>query len=230
MAGASGSQALGEKLSDSWGAYLKPASFQGSLCFGPNRGRNVTFVSPAAWIEAEPGPPPEEALAEVTRRYLGAYGPATAAEYSRWWGPRRPAQATRYFRALGDEAMEIDVEGEPHWAMAEQVAEIASTAPSGAVRLLPAFDPYVIGSARDIPAILSPEYKARVHRPQGWLSPVLVADGRIEGVWSHERARGQLSLRVEPFGEVAGAVRDGAEAEAERLAAFFGDELALEWG
>ena len=229
VAEASGSPALGKKLSDSWGAYLKLASFQGSLCFGPNRGRNVTFVSPAAWIEAEPGPPPEEALAKVTRRYLGAYGPATAAEYSRWWGPRRPAQATRYLRALGDEAMEVDVEGEPHWAMAEQAAEIAGTAPSGAVRLLPAFDPYVIGSARDIAAILAPEYKARVHRPQGWISPVLLVDGRIEGVWSHERARGQLSLTVEPFGEVAGAVRDGAEAEAERLAAFFGDELALEW-
>jgi len=230
VAVASGLPALGEKLSDSWGAYLKPASFRGSLCFGPNRGRNVTFVSPAAWIGAAPGPAPEEALAEVTRRYLGAYGPATAAEYSRWWGPRRPAQATRYLRALDEEAVEVNVAGEPHWALATQVAEIAGTAPSGTVRLLPAFDPYVIGSARDVPAILAPEYKARVHRPQGWISPVLLVDGRIEGVWSHERARGQLSVTVEPFGEVVGAVREGAEAEAEHLAAFFGDELALEWG
>ncbi len=229
VAAASGSRSLGEKLSDSWGAYLKPASFQGSLCFGPNRGRNVTFVSPAAWIGAQPGPPPEEALAEVTRRYLGAYGPATAAEYSRWWGPRRPTQATRSFRALGDEAVEVDIEGEPHWALATQVAEMAGTAPSGAVRLLPGFDPYVIGSARDVPAILSPEHKARVHRPQGWISPVLLVDGRIEGVWSHERARGQLSLMVEPFGKLASGVREAAGAEAERLAAFFGDELALEW-
>ena len=230
VAEASGSQAVGEKLADSWGAYLKPASFQGSLCFGPNRGRNVTFVSPATWIEAEPGPAPEEALAEVTRRYLGVYGPATAAEYSRWWGPRRPAQATRYFRALGEEAVEVDVEGEPHWALAADVGEIAGTAPAGAVRLLPAFDPYVVGSARDVAAILSSEYKARVHRPQGWISPVLLVDGRIEGVWSHERTRGQLAVTIEPFGEVAGTVRKGAAAEAERLAAFYGDELALEWG
>ncbi len=230
VAEASGSRALGEKLGDSWGAYLKPASFRGSLCFGPNSGRHVTFVSPAAWIEAEPGPPPEEALAKVTRRYLGAYGPATAAEYSRWWGPRRPAQATRYFRALEDEAVEVDIEGEPHWALSAQVAEMAGTAASGAVRLLPAFDPYVIGSARDVPAILSPEYKTRVHRPQGWISPVLLVDGRIKGVWSHERARGRLSLTIEPFGDLPDETREGAEAEAERLAAFFGDELALEWG
>ncbi len=230
VAEASGSPALGEKLGDSWGAYLKPASFQGSLCFGPNRGRSVTFVSPGSWIEAGPGPPAEEAVAEVTRRYLRAYGPATAAEYSRWWGPRRPAQATRAFRALGEEAVEVDVEGEAHWALAGEVEEIAKAAPQGAVRLLPAFDPYVIGSARDVPAILDPDHKARVHRPQGWISPVLLVNGRIEGVWSHERKGGRLSVRVEPFEALPDGPRQGAEAEAERLAAFFGDELALEWG
>ena len=230
VAQAADSPALGEKLRDSWGAYLKPASFRGSLCFGPSRGRNVTFVSPKAWLGPGAGPAPEEALAEVTRRYLSAYGPATAAEYSRWWGPRRPAQAARQFRALGDEAVEVDVEGERHWALAEQVAGIASTTAKEAVRLLPAFDPYVIGSARDVPAILAPEHKARVHRPQGWISPVLLVDGRIEGVWSYERGGGRLNVRLEPFGEPAVSVHEGAEAEARRLAAFFGEDLALEWG
>ncbi len=230
VAAAAGSPVLGEKLRDSWGAYLKPASFRGSICFGLNKGRNVTFVSPAAWIAATPGPSPEEAIAEVTRRYLGAYGPATAAEYSRWWGPRRPAQATGYLRALGEEAVEVQIEGEPHWALTEQVAGIASAAPRGAVRLLPAFDPYVIGSARDVPAILAQEHRARVHRPQGWISPVLLVDGRIEGVWSHKRASGRLTVRIEPFGALAGGARAGVEGEAERRAAFFGDQLELEWG
>ena len=229
VAEAAGSPALGEKLRDSWGAYLKPASFRGSLCFGPNRGRHVTFVSAAAWLGAEPGPAPEEALGEVTRRYLGAYGPATAAEYSRWWGPRRPAQATRYLRALGEEAIEVDVEGEPHWALATDVEAIATTTPGGTVRLLPAFDPYVIGSARDAPAILAPEHKASVHRPQGWISPVLLVDGRIEGVWSHERAGRRLAVRIEPFEDPPRTVREAAEAEAATLADFFGEDLSLEW-
>ena len=233
LAGAVGeaaqSASLGEKLRDSWGAYLKPASFRGSLCFGPNSGRNVTFVSPAAWLGPKTALSPEEAVAEVTRRYLRAYGPATAAEYSRWWGPRRPAQATRAFRTLGEEAVEVDVEREPHWALAEDVEEIARAEPGGAVRLLPAFDPYVIGSARDVPAILAPEHKARVHRPQGWISPVLLVDGRIEGVWSYERAKGVLQVSIEAFGDPGAPVREEAEAEAKRLASFFGDELALEW-
>ena len=56
VAQAAASPALGEKLRDSWGAYLKPASFRGSLCFGPSRGRNVTFVSPRAWLGPGAGP------------------------------------------------------------------------------------------------------------------------------------------------------------------------------
>ncbi len=230
VANAADSPALGEKLRDSWGAYLKPAAFRGSLCFGPDRGRNVTFVSPAAWLAPAPGPEPGEALASVTRRYLAAYGPATAAEYSRWWGPRRVPQAERRFRALGDSAIEVDIEGVQHWALADQVTAIARSTPQGAVRLLPAFDPYLIASPRDEPAVLAPERKPLVHRPQGWISPVLLVDGRIEGVWRHERAGGRLNVRIEPFVEAPGWVRDGAGAEAERLAAFYGDTLALTWG
>ena len=121
------------------------------------------------------------------------------------------------------------MEGEPHWAPAARVEAIAGAAPRRCVRLLPAFDPYVIASPRDEPAVLAPERKARVHRPQGWISPVLLADGRIEGVWRHERARGRLEVCVGPFAEPPAWVREGAEAEAERLAAFFGEPLALSW-
>ena len=88
---ASGSEALGEKLRNSWGAYLKPASFRGHLCFGPNQGQNVTFVSPRDWLAGSEEVDPEAALETVTRRYLAAYGPATTAEYGRWWGPAQPA-------------------------------------------------------------------------------------------------------------------------------------------
>src|SRR2546425_691142 len=53
----------------------------GLLCFGPNRGNRVTFVRPdqwagdlaRGWTEIDG----RVALAEVLRRYLSAYGPAT---------------------------------------------------------------------------------------------------------------------------------------------------------
>jgi len=48
------------------------------------------------------------------------------------------------------------------------------------VRLLPAFDHYVVAAPRDREAVLPEALKSQVYRPQGWLSPVLLVDGRME--------------------------------------------------
>jgi hypothetical protein len=109
------------------------------------------------------------------------------------------------------------------------VAGAAAAAPSGVVSLLPAFDQYVVAAPREETPVLAAVHKDRVHRRQGWLSPVLLVDGRIAGVWRHEREGGSLGVTIEPFGAVDDFVRDGAEREAQRLAEYFGDELELAW-
>jgi hypothetical protein len=97
------------------------------------------------------------------------------------------------------------------------------------VRLLPAFDQYVVAAPRDADAVLPGEHRARVYRPQGWLSPVLLVDGRIAGTWSHEVAGGRVAVAVEPFADPGRAVRAAAEAEAARLAGFLGGEPDVAW-
>jgi hypothetical protein len=109
------------------------------------------------------------------------------------------------------------------------VAEAGASAASGVVSLLPAFDQYVVAAPRDETPVLAARLKDRVYRRQGWLSPVLLVDGRIRGVWRHERRGGLLGVTIEPFGPVDDAARAGAEREARRLAAYFGDELELVW-
>ena len=66
-------------------------------------------------------------------------------------------------------------------------------------------------------------------RPDRWLAPVLLVDGRIAGVWGHEREGGWLRVTISPFAAVKKFVRAGAEREAQRLAEYFGDELELAW-
>jgi hypothetical protein len=68
-----------------------------------------------------------------------------------------------------------------------------------------------------------------VFRPQGWLSPVLLVDGRIEGVWRHERRGRRLAVTIEPFRPQPGAGCALAEHEALRLAGYLGGELELSW-
>jgi len=226
-----GDPAVTERLGSGFGELLKPAAFTGDLCFAPNDGRLVRFTRPAAWIEGFAAPGPDEAASEaLVRRYLRAYAPAPREQFQRWFGMTSPAEAGRWLKALGDEVCEIDVEGGRGWMLAEDVDEAAAAAPSGVVRLLPAFDHYVVAAPRDAEAVLPTEHRARVYRPQGWLSPVLLVDGRMAGVWSHDAGgRGRVAVTVEPFAPVGRDVRAGVEAEAERLAAFLDGEPEVAW-
>jgi Winged helix DNA-binding domain len=225
------SQAMAERIQGSWGAYLKPASFQGRLCFGPGDGQRVRFTTPQSWLPGGvPEVDPDEALREVTRRYLGAYAPATRADLRRWWGVP-PAQAGRMLSALGDEAVELDIDGERYWMLAVHAGEAAALRrPPNVARLLPGFDQWVVGASRTAPAQLDPKHKARVHRPQGWISPVLLVNGRIDGVWRHELKGGRLLVEIESFGTLPAWARKQATAEAGRLAEHLGGDLELSWG
>jgi Winged helix DNA-binding domain len=88
---------------------------------------------------------------------------------------------------------------------------------------------WVIGAARDAAALLDPAEKKRVYRNQGWISPVLLVNGRMDGVWKHERKGKRLVVAIEPFGKLPKRARAEAEAEAERLAGFLGGALELSW-
>lgn len=224
-----GSASLGEKLRESWGAYLKPVAFRGHLCFAPNLGQNVRFTRPDWWLGG--WRPVDSALAtqEIARRYLGAYGPATAEDFGRWWGAT-PPQARNLIESLGEEVIPVEVEGIRARMLSAHAAEAADSAPAGTVRLLPAFDQYVIGASRDPSGILAEIFRDRVYRPQGWVSPVLLVDGRMEGVWRHERKGSRLEVRIEPFETLPGWARRAAEQEAERLARFVGAALEVTWG
>jgi hypothetical protein len=224
-----GVDGLDGKLRGGFGDLLKPAAFRGDLCFAPNDGRNVRFARPDQWLGPQPPVDRDEAMREVARRYLATYGPGTRETFARWFGITSPAQAGKWLAGLGDEAVEVDVEGERAVMLATDAEEAAAAEPAGTVRLLPAFDHYVVAAPRDAGAVLAPAERGRVYRPQGWLSPVLLVDGRMAGVWSHERRGSAVAVSVAPFGAVEPWVRAGVEAEAERLAAFLGGSLELAW-
>jgi hypothetical protein len=223
-----GSPGLAERLRESWGALLKPASFRGQLCFAPSRGQLVRFTRPDHWLGGWSPVDPAVALAEVTRRFLAAHEPATREDLGRWWGVQ-PAPAGRLLSGLGDEVAPVDVEGTRAWMLAGHVAGAQGAVSHRSVRLLPAFDPYIVGATRHVAHLLPGDFRDRVHRPQGWVSPVLLVDGRMDGVWRHERAGKRLLVRIQPFVDLPTWARRAAEDEASRLAAFLGGSLDLAW-
>lgn len=222
------SKALGETLRSGWGSLLKPASFRGELCYGPSHGRNVTFVSPEAWL-GRPlvVPDPKEALREVSRRFVLLNGPVSRDELARWWSGISPAQAGRILDSLND-VVAVDVAGHTRYLAAKDVDGALNADARREVHLLPAFDQYVVMSPR-VPAVLDPQMKARVFRKSAWLSPVLLVGGRIEGVWWWERKPKWLEVRFEPFTKQPRWVEKAAEGEAERLGIFFDSAVETTW-
>jgi hypothetical protein len=225
-----GSAQLGEAVRGSFGTMPKLAAFRGDVVFAPPQGPKVRFTRPDRWLDAGWMPAPaRRAMAEVIRRHLGVCGPASRETFARWFGMASVAQAGKLIAALGDAVAEVDVEGFAGWMLRADVAAAAAARPSGVVSLLPAFDQYVVAAPRDDSPVLAAEHKARVYRPQGWLSPVLLVDGRIAGVWRHDARHGEVNVVIEPFEVVGDDVRAGAEREAARLAHYLDAELVLSW-
>jgi len=217
-------------LSSSWGTPLKQSAIRGDLCFGPKQGQNVTFVNPRAWIDEWPSIEPEQAVREMIRRYLRAYGPATAEDFARWcWDGGGKSEARQLFQSMKDELEEVDVEGWRAVALRATLEPMQRLEPAETIHLLPLFDAYTIGTPREREQLFDGIYKRLIFRPQGWISAVILVNGSIQGVWQSTTRRSQTVVKVHLFCSPTALIQKGIEAEVERLSDFFKTKVLLEY-
>lgn len=201
-----------------WREAESTAMNRGALCFGPNRGRNVTYTSPRRWL---PGFRPADgrtALVELVKRYLHAYGPATPQHFARWLNaPRR--WVTELFDSLAGELQQVELEGSPSWQVAGDTT-MPSMSPLG-VRLLPYFDAYTVGChPRDLLFPGRAAERALVGAQAGNF-PVLLIDGVVAGLWHLRRSGRKLEITVEPFDPFTPAQRRELGDQLERIGEIF---------
>ncbi len=231
VATATGEPRLGEAVRTGFGGtILKTAAANGDLCFGPDRGRNVTFVDarewvPGAWKEPEAG----DAMRVVVHRFLDAYGPATAEDFARWWGVV-PADGKRAVRPLAGELVEVDLDGAAAWLTPTGAEAMAATMPLREhVRLLPAFDTYVVAPRSHRRHAWPDGLHDRISRKAGWITPALAVDGRIAGVWAQGRRGDTVAVEIEPFTRLSRRVRTAAETHARSYEALLEAPVTVEW-
>jgi len=181
-----------------WRQVLHRAGQSGALCFGPNRGRKVTYTRPPRFTPL----PPDEAVSELARRYLRAYGPATPQDFAKWLAAPG-GWAVKLFGTLAGagEIEEVVFEGARGcWVVAGDTE--FPEGPVRGVRLLPYFDAY--GIAAQPRELLFPgaAYRRALAGGQAGNYPVLLVDGVVAGVW-HQRRRGRrTTVTVEPLGRL----------------------------
>jgi len=215
-------------LTKGWGTPLKPLAWRGDLCFGPNQGRNVTFVRPSQWIGNWQPVEPYAALQEIARRYLRVYGPARPQHFALWW-ELRILPARKLFQSIEDELESVDVEGRRALALRTTLEPMQSLEMSDSVNLVPLFDAYVFGLGRglELEPLLPKPYQRLVYRPQGWISAAVLVNGYIQGVWQYDIQRPQTVVKVQMFALPTASIQKGIEAEAERLGAFFNTKVVV---
>ena len=203
---------------------------EGLACIGPDRGASGSLVPAEDWLRrgAERGrgwplavdsEAREVALAELARRYLGAFAPATERDFASWSGlPLRDCRVG--LERIASELVEV---GEPLLALRGKVPRAPR---SPLVRLLGSFDTYLMGYASRAHAA-HPEGERRILPGGGVLRPTICVDGRFVGLWASKRAGARLSVTLEPFERLSDAVLEGVAAEVADNGRFEGLTAAL---
>jgi hypothetical protein len=162
---------------------------------------------------AEPAPmDATHARAELARRYLAAFGPASRADLADWSGIRvsdfgAALESLEPLRRFRDERGRelLDLPRAP-------LPEASTPAP---VRFLPKWDNVLLGFA-DRTRVLPEEYRKTVIAKNGDVAQTFLVDGVVAGTWREEQGK----VTLEPFAPLPRAARREAEDEAGRLAAF----------
>lgn len=200
---------------------LHLAAARGVVCYGPNRDKEPTFVRADAWIPHWQDLPVEQAEGMLLRRYLRAFGPATAADFSSWSGISLTGAREIWAREQAD-FMPVNIEGWVAAVLREDLDELGQAEfERPLIRLLPYFDSFLLGH-KEREHLMAMEHRPKVYRAQGWIAPVVLVDGRAAAVWEHARAGNRLRVKVAKFGSISRRVTAGIREEARDLGRFLG--------
>ncbi|CAN5615510.1 winged helix DNA-binding domain-containing protein [soil metagenome] len=174
---------LGFAFDDRAETFVKPLAWLGEMSFGPPRDGRATFQR----LDRNPLWTGIPDLAEAGRRaveaYFRAYGPATPAHVHYWLGEGLGVRRKRieaWMAALGDRLAAVDIDGESAYVLAEDLEELAATPATTVVRLLPAYDQWVLGPGTADAHVVPPARRTLVSRGAN----IVIVGGVVSGTWS----------------------------------------------
>jgi DNA glycosylase AlkZ-like len=200
---------------------IRYTALEGLVVLGPERANGKSTYLSAGGENAERRSSTASDLATLIERYLAGFGPASAADFASWSGLRL-TDTKRAWSSLEVEGKlrEVSAAGYRLWMLQSQVDRV-DEAYSGThvVRLLPAFDAYLLGY-RDRDLVVPPERRGDIFHG-GQTVPVVIVDGSAKGVWRYERKGRRLSIGVRAFEPPGSEVWELIAEEAEEIGRFW---------
>lgn len=211
-------------LDHAWSA-VRPAVIEGAIVYGPPRGAEATFVRADRWLGTQAEMTVEAARAELLRRFLRGFAPATAHDFAKWSG-MKVSEARTVVAAIEAELAPVIVDGAAGWIMSNHTDALRrATLDVDTIRLLGPFDSFLLAHATKEHLVDARFYK-RVYRAQGWISAVVLRGSTIIGTWTQTSERRRITFDVELFRRQPAAVRRAIEDEVAALSAFLGAPAA----
>lgn len=201
---------------------LRPCSFKGLVVFGEREGISPTFTSPLRWL-GHKLVPSAQGTAELARRFLHAYGPATPRAFADWLGST-PAQAKRLWQEIEAELEPVTAAGKKAFILQSDRESFRRADTEESLLLLGPHDPYL--DIRDRAILLEDTAAQRqVWRTVG--NPgVILKSGKIIGIWKTRTQREKLSVSTTLWEPLSAPEQRELEKQLEGYAIFRG--LALQ--
>lgn len=159
--------------------------------------------------------PAEDHLADLVRRYLAAFGPATVTDMQTWSGLPKLKDI---FEKLRPELVTYrDEQKRELFDLPDML--IPSEDTPAPVRFLPEYDNLLL-SYQKRTRIVADEYRKQVFLPGLRVRSTLLIDGFVQGGWQIEKSKSAATLIMEPFAPITQQQRDELSAEGERLLRF----------
>jgi len=205
-------------------AYLvMAAELAAVVVSGAGRGKQQTYALVDERVPPTPPREPDEALAELTRRWFTSHGPATAKDFS-WWSSLTLTQVRRGLEIVGDELEAVDVDGLTCW-FAPSAPPVRD--PSPTAHVLQGYDEYGVAYTESRP-VLNIAGRAIAPADANQVIQPLLLDSQGIGWWRRKVGRGEVAAEVHLAAPVSDAEMAAVRAAFDRFAAFVGTSVRVE--
>ena len=204
--------AAGQRL----GHIVMRAELDAVICSGAPRGKQHTYALLDERAPRARSLPPDDALAELTRRYFTSHGPATLKDYM-WWSSLTAGTARRGLEMLDSELERTVVAGRTYWSSATPRGR---REPSPTAHLLQGYDEYVIAYSESRSVLNVASLSGLIPVGRVPFTHAVIVDGQFAGHWRRVVRAQAVTIEVQLRASLDGAQRDALEAAVGRYGRF----------
>ena len=176
------------------GHLMGRAELDGIICSGARRGKQHTYALLEERAPQAKSLEPDEALAELTKRYFTSHGPATLPDFV-WWSGLTTTDARKGIEFVKSQFDHEVVDDQTYWF----IASGSTRKLSPTVHLLPDYDEYTVGYT-DRAEIFDITHSNKLDARGSVLAQYsIMINGQVAGTWKRTIKKNEVLIELVPF-------------------------------